>query len=200
MNKILLIIGISQCFLLISCEPVDKDKKYPTESEKYVDEDAMLTGKQLFLKYCQSCHLYTEPSTLDKHTWQRSLLPLMGRLFGIYEDHTNREEIINGAVNPELVKQLDIFPHSQRISNEAWQKIKDYYISSAPDSLTSIEYEATSFLPTEEFDVVFPPYELEFRMTTLVRSMPSSVCSLKILIVPCRRLWRILMAMDLKIY
>lgn len=44
--------------------------------------------------------LNPEPGTLDKHTWEHSVLPLMGRLFGIYEENIPPPgEIIAGAIN-----------------------------------------------------------------------------------------------------
>src|SRR5690554_7400084 len=70
--------------VLFSCSSNQEKAKDDTI---WNNEDAALTGKQLSMKYCQSCHLYPEPSTLDKTTWERSILPLMGRLRS--EEHTS---------------------------------------------------------------------------------------------------------------
>ena len=69
--------------------------------------------------------MYPEPSTLDRYTWERSVLPLTGRLFGIYEDNITRREIIDGAINPGLVDEQNIFPEEQLISDEEWSKTRD---------------------------------------------------------------------------
>lgn len=164
MKKIFLLILLSQYWLFLSCTPSD-DKKY-SDLEK---GNLNLSGKQLSLKYCQSCHLYPDPSVLDKDTWERSVLPLMGRLFGIYESHTNRNEIINGAINQALVEKLNIFPARQIISDDEWEKIRDYYISSAPDTLQSIEHKDISFTSLEGFEMIIPSYKTESLMMTLIK-------------------------------
>ncbi|MBK9489349.1 MAG: hypothetical protein IPO07_11575 [Haliscomenobacter sp.] len=49
-------------------------------------------GKKLALKYCQSCHLFTEPALLDKKTWMNSVLPNMGMRLGIKNTATPLQE------------------------------------------------------------------------------------------------------------
>lgn len=116
--------------------------------------------------YCQSCHLYPEPSTLDKNTWERSVLPLMGRIFGIYEGNVSRREIINGAINPGLVREMNMFPEKELISDKIWRKIMYYYISSAPKSLPSIERNDTLFASIEGFEIITPSFRKEPFTTT----------------------------------
>lgn len=166
----LLIMGASQSLMLFSCGP--SDKKTPIKTSDQIQKEVVLSGEQLSLKYCQSCHLYPEPSTLDKYTWERSVLPLMGRLFGIYEDNVPRSEIIEGAINPDLVKEQNMFPEKQLISDEEWRKIMDYYISSAPESLLSNESKDTLFAPIEGFEIIIPSFKREPFKTTLVKIDP----------------------------
>lgn len=170
MRKMLLIIGASPFLILFSCGP--SNEKTPVKTNGQVQKEVVLSGKQLSLKYCQSCHLYPEPSTLDKYTWERSVLPLMGRLFGIYEDNVPRREIIDGAINPDLVKEQNIFPEKQLISDEEWRKIMDYYLSSAPESLLSTESKDTLFAPIEGFEIIIPSFKREPFKTTLVKIDP----------------------------
>jgi len=41
------------------------------------------TGEQLAKTYCTSCHLFPDPSLLDTNTWEKYILPAMGRQLGI---------------------------------------------------------------------------------------------------------------------
>ncbi|MBL0102165.1 MAG: hypothetical protein IPP49_20775 [Saprospiraceae bacterium] len=40
--------------------------------------DTTSLGRTLALKYCEGCHLFTEPYLLDKSTWVENVLPNMG--------------------------------------------------------------------------------------------------------------------------
>jgi DNA-directed RNA polymerase subunit H (RpoH/RPB5) len=156
MGKLFLFNGLSSFLLFFSC-----GSSYE-KAEKTIDlfqEEAVLSGKQLSLKYCQSCHLYPDPSTLDKDTWYRSVLPLMGRLFGIYEELVPRSEIIEGAINKKSVIEKNIFPVKQLISDEEWNKIVEFYLSTSPESLPSIERKDTIFAPMDKFEVIVPHLE-----------------------------------------
>ena len=83
------------CLLLnVSCNgPAEK------KSPQKLALENIISGKELSKKHCQRCHLYPEPSELDTKTWERSVLPLMGRLFGIYEAEVPRSKILEGAIN-----------------------------------------------------------------------------------------------------
>ncbi|HLT07607.1 MAG TPA: VCBS repeat-containing protein [Cyclobacteriaceae bacterium] len=134
------------------------------------DSVAVLAGEQLSRKYCQSCHLYPEPRSLDKYTWERSVLPLMGRLFGIYEESVPRSEVIKGALNPKLVTELQLFPEQQTISDEEWKKIVAYYISQAPDSADFSQPNVFSSVPIDDFEVLRPYKGEDVLATTLIKA------------------------------
>lgn len=159
------LVSLAICYLLIlsGCN---------NSREQMHDSGALLessiVGKELSQRYCQSCHLYPEPELLDKKTWERSVLPLMGRLFGIYEESVPREEILRGAIDRKKVEELDMFPIDQRISDEDWQQITDYYISAAPDSLERIQHS-----PNEDvlkgFDIHSPNPIKDLQQVTLIK-------------------------------
>ncbi|HSI75500.1 MAG TPA: VCBS repeat-containing protein [Lunatimonas sp.] len=159
------IVSLAICFLLVlsACNN-SGDKKQVSEALL----ESSIVGKELSQRYCQSCHLYPEPELLDKKTWERSVLPLMGRLFGIYEESVPREEILRGAIDRGKVEELDMFPTDQRISDEEWQQITDYYISAAPDSLESIQHS-----PNEDvlkgFDIHSPDPIKNLQQVTLIK-------------------------------
>src|SRR3546814_14780306 len=46
-------------------------------------------GEKLARDYCQRCHLFPDPSLLDKKTWNESVLPKMGWRLGIRENGIN---------------------------------------------------------------------------------------------------------------
>ncbi len=48
-------------------------------------QDSLVQGKQLALIYCSSCHLFPDPSLLDKDTWVNNVLPNMAWRLGIRE-------------------------------------------------------------------------------------------------------------------
>src|SRR5690606_26546360 len=132
MHRLFLMIGFIFSFLLSSCEPSKENKEKQSQREL---GESLLTGQQLSLKYCQSCHLYPEPEILDKDTWERSVLPLMGRMFGIYEDLVPRSKVIDGAIDKNSVEASNFFPKEQTISDDDWLKIVEYYLSEALEPL-----------------------------------------------------------------
>jgi hypothetical protein len=151
--------------LLYSCGTSGEKESVNTEQQDQNITD--LSGKQLSLAYCQSCHQYPEPGLLDKRTWQQSVLPEMGRYYGIYQDSVTRSDVMKGAINKNLVEQQNIFPEDQLISNEKWEVIKDYYLSSAPDSLPPNKSDEIEFVPLQEFETIVPSFGLEITMVEI---------------------------------
>lgn len=84
-------------------------------------------GEKLAKTYCASCHLLPSPSLLPKNVWKYSTLPYMGILMGIHDEIKNL---------PQPLKNYAMLsPHAQSIPNEDWEKIKAYYLSTAPKEL-----------------------------------------------------------------
>ena len=85
------------------------------------------TGEETAKKYCGSCHLFPGPFLLDKITWQKNVLPAMGKLLGAPQNN------------------IDPFDEADRISlhlpslvsEEDWKKIVTWYITAAPQNLPS---------------------------------------------------------------
>jgi hypothetical protein len=165
---------LESLFLIVvffSCRPSDKQ----VENALPMDESSsVLSGEQLSRRYCQSCHLYPEPKALDKNTWERSVLPLMGRLFGIYEHNVPRSEVIKGALNQKLVVEQGIFPEAPLITDEDWAKIVDYYVSNAPDSARLSATPQTPYFPLEGFEVLKPYKGNEAISATMIKLDPEN--------------------------
>ena len=91
-------------------------------------------------KYCSSCHLFPEPTELDKTTWKQKVLPVMGKLMGVSQ------------LGQHPFEESDhIISHEQStIPGEDWQKIVSYYVANAPDVLPQ-----QSRPPIEKFTTLF---------------------------------------------
>lgn len=95
--------------------------------------DSTLSGKQLAVKYCQSCHLFPEPALLDKKTWVSSVLPNMGLRLGIKQDGKDAYEGMTSAEDEKIMRQLGVYPETPILSTEEWAKIISYYEKEAPE-------------------------------------------------------------------
>ena len=51
-------------------------------------------GEVLAKTYCGSCHLFPEPTLLDKSTWEKNILPVMAKQLGL--------QIVNGEAYPDI--------------------------------------------------------------------------------------------------
>jgi hypothetical protein len=89
------------------------------------------TGEQLAKTYCASCHLFPEPSLLDTNTWEKDILPAMGKQLGI--KYFNGEPYENIYVKRDSANNVSA--EHPTISLDVWKKILDYYKSSAPGKM-----------------------------------------------------------------
>lgn len=98
------------CFLLLNCRQAGKDGD-------------MSEGRALAMRNCSGCHQMPEPELLDKITWTTHILPAMASGLGI--------GVWSGT---EYYK-----PPSQKsgLSLEDWNRIVEYYKTSAPAALTA---------------------------------------------------------------
>ncbi|MEX2511913.1 MAG: VCBS repeat-containing protein [Cyclobacteriaceae bacterium] len=140
-------------------------------TRKLVSENA-ITGQALSQKHCQSCHLYPQPSELDKKTWERSVLPLMGRLFGIYEAEVPRSEILKGAINRKAVEESNMFPQKAILSDADWQKITAYYLAEAPEALDQTIWEEKKPYYLEGFEMMEPEENEKLPNITFLKTGP----------------------------
>lgn len=102
------------------------------QQDKYNTSNS-LTGEELAKIFCATCHLFPEPSLLDKATWKERVLPNMGWRLGIrkpgedpYAD-IERDEV-------QLVKALNVYPNKPILTIDNWNKIVTYYLQKAPET------------------------------------------------------------------
>ncbi|MFT3950179.1 MAG: VCBS repeat-containing protein [Agriterribacter sp.] len=95
-------------------------------------QDSLVQSKQLALQYCTSCHLFPEPSLLNKKTWTDKVLPNMGWRLGIRK----KGEDPYADIVPEeraLAQKLNIYPDVAAITQSDWKKIVSYFEHEAPE-------------------------------------------------------------------
>ncbi|MEP7110584.1 MAG: VCBS repeat-containing protein [Ferruginibacter sp.] len=100
-------------------------------SVNYKNDTSIQIGKTLAVQFCQSCHLFPDPSLLDKKSWRNGVLPGMGPRLGILEFngqyYTSSKDYNN--IPP------DYYPKEPLLTQLQWQHIIEYYLATAPDSL-----------------------------------------------------------------
>ena len=87
-------------------------------------------GELAAKNYCASCHIFPAPPLLDKNTWVKAILPIMGQKLGI--------QYYNGQPYPDLhvvTSQNKQVLQTGGISLEDWNNIVAYYKSAAPDTM-----------------------------------------------------------------
>ena len=82
-------------------------------------------------QYCQSCHIFPEPSLLDVKSWDDGVLPVMGPMLGIFTH--NYQRYPSGRNDRNL--DSNFYPSKPLITVQEWQNIIDYYTATSPDSL-----------------------------------------------------------------
>ncbi|HZI24526.1 MAG TPA: hypothetical protein VFD46_05590, partial [Chryseolinea sp.] len=85
---------------------------------------------RLARQYCGSCHVFPEPSLLDKKTWEKKVMPEMAFRMGLDNSPLNTISFEDQAAI------LMTLPDRPMISEQDWESIKKYYNDNAPDSLT----------------------------------------------------------------
>ncbi|MGB5556220.1 MAG: VCBS repeat-containing protein [Flavobacteriaceae bacterium] len=117
--------------LVVTCSEKNKAKvtsiKEPLETT--------LNGNELAQIHCASCHSYVAPALLPKTIWQHDVLPAMGHRLGIFNGEHQPDSIFGNAKNAEVLKKANIYPETPLLAKKDWNKLVDYYLKEAPDTL-----------------------------------------------------------------
>lgn len=100
--------------------------------------------ERLARKHCASCHVFPDPSLLDKKTWENGVLPQMAFRMGL--DYSELQKI-QERDHKEVLKTL---PSRGLVTDEEWNTIRKYYLDNAPDSLIAEKEEKIP--PITQFD------------------------------------------------
>ncbi|MET2984460.1 FG-GAP repeat domain-containing protein [Aureibaculum conchae] len=111
----------------------------PLKGESFIYfNNSQATGEELAKAYCQMCHLYPEPSLLDKKTWNDKVLPDMGKRLGIRPNGIDPYKGLDSMIAKEA-KEFNIYPETPLITETDWNKIVNFYIENAPKELPPIK-------------------------------------------------------------
>lgn len=128
--------------------------------------EAEITGEELAHGMCGSCHLFPEPALLDKASWQDYMLPRMGYFLGIYPDSVSRSSLIEDGPAEQRILAASVFPEHRLIDSASWEKIRQYYLGNAPDTLTAAP--ALNIQETEQFRAIRPAFQLKPPSSTFI--------------------------------
>ena len=129
------------------------------------------SGEALSKRYCGTCHLYPTPDLLPKSIWKQYVLPQMGQQLGIYAREGARAELLAAQSGADSIIARRIFPEKPLLSPSEWQKIQDFYLQQAPDTLSR-----TKTLPVQMGLAYFEPQKPGLKCsppsTTLAKIRP----------------------------
>ena len=83
-------------------------------------------GEQLARNHCGACHMFPEPTLLDKKTWESRVLPEMAVRVGVRTPQ---------SAFKDPFQSQDTASASTPLSDGDWQRIVAYYRDHAPESL-----------------------------------------------------------------
>lgn len=83
------------------------------------------SGAALAAVWCGRCHAAPDPAALDRETWTRRVLPVMGARLGILEFRGRRWR-------PDPSLPAGAYPAKPRLPLADWRKIFDHYRDGAP--------------------------------------------------------------------
>lgn len=131
------------CLLLqlaVACTNRDRNQEATQQDADEIIKKRTFTpaeikeGETLSRQYCRACHLYTPPEVIPRRIWQDDVLPRMGAFYGFYEKQSRAELVETGPART-IVLNRNVYPFEPVIDTLAWEKIKAYYLESAPDEL-----------------------------------------------------------------
>ena len=159
MRIIFLLSGIGVIYSTISCHNSHGAKSAPTAAE---------AGKLLAHQYCQSCHIFPEPSLIDKKTWTNGVLPNMGPRLGIFnfagQTYPSRKS------DPHITNNF--YPEHPMLSDHEWQDILSYYEANAPDTLAGQDRGSLPISGHPLFKVLKPKKQYSNPVSTYVSIDP----------------------------
>ncbi|MDX2246430.1 MAG: VCBS repeat-containing protein [Bacteroidia bacterium] len=107
----------------------------------------------LYKTWCGSCHVAPLPAELPRSIWEKKVLPEMAARLGIKIQGYN--PLAKASIAESfIIQQMGVYPEKPLLSQEKWEKIQNYILANAPDSLENIPLAGkrsqplTQFLPT----------------------------------------------------
>ncbi|MCM4166134.1 hypothetical protein KCTC52924_03054 [Arenibacter antarcticus] len=131
-----------------------------------------LQGNQLARIHCSNCHLFVPPDSLPKFSWKNDVLPAMAHRLGIYNGDHQPDSLFDRGSGGDIVRKANIFPEQPLLARADWDKIVDYYIDNAPDSMPAIARTKKINMGLRHFNYKEVAYSHRPPLTTMVKIRP----------------------------
>lgn len=131
--------------------------------------NAKLEPEELYLKHCQACHLLPQIDHIEKKIWEGTVLPEMGARVGIYAEGFNPYRYT--MEENYQIRLSGVYPDLPTIDSTEWQRISDYILSQAPDS---IPLQLPEKIPNQKLNQFKPSMETIGTGITLLKFEPES--------------------------
>lgn len=161
---------IPSCFivlLLISCTAKRQGDKTTTEEPPA----SGLPGKELAVAHCSRCHSFVPPEMLPKADW-RDVLPAMGHRMGIYQNGFRNDSLFDKGASGEVMRAADVFPEKPVLARADWQKIEQYFLAHAPDSVPPPIRKQPIRMGLKHFKYKETKFSHRPALTTMVKILP----------------------------
>ncbi len=159
-----LIVTTLTALLVMSSSYHSWGQSLPPADRVPADSAATVTrGGELARIYCASCHLFPEPSLLDRRTWlDQTLLRMMIRV-GLAPQQVDR--------NPEadLIKAARVIPNPPAISAEDYKLITAYYAATAPEEALRQDKRAPIEIGLKRFKTAVPRFRSSLAASTMIK-------------------------------
>src|SRR5690606_17071905 len=101
--------------------------------------------------------------------WKEDVLPAMGHRLGIYANELRPDSLFEKGSGGATVREAQIFPEAPLLAKEDWEKIVDYYIRLAPDTLPSARVSTEIKKELKHFKYKEVQYSIRPPLTTMVK-------------------------------
>jgi hypothetical protein len=127
-------------------------------------------GEELAKQYCGGCHLVPEPSILTKKSWSY-LLTDMGSRLGIVDYDPivgmHPAAVLHMNTRERLLNKAGLIPPQPLLTNDQWQNIREYYISSAPKKPLPQSKKPKLKIGLDQFKLLIPSFQPKGAVFTL---------------------------------
>jgi hypothetical protein len=158
-------------FFLQLLLPACKEKT--SEKEEIALGSSGLPGQALAIKHCGSCHAYTGPELLPSSIWRNDVLPSMGHRLGIYAGERQPDSLFEQGIGGQIVRRSKIYPEEPQLAAEDWQKIVDFYIQEAPDTILPPKRDVNIIKKLQHFQYKRSPYRHQPPLTSMLKILPN---------------------------
>ncbi len=155
-------------FLFFSCSE-KKEVNSPIYKEIPISD---LSGNELAIKHCGSCHVFVNPKLLPKSSWKNDVLPEMGHRLGIYKGDHQPDNLFDSGIGGSIVREANIFPEQPVLAKADWIKIVDYYIENAPDTILAPIRNKKIEMGLKHFKYKETSYSHRPPLTVMVKILP----------------------------